>query len=267
MKRIACLILIGLIAFSLAYPIVIASDIGITTEQQIITISISNNGLIVEENIKVKNAAFVNVTSIRFWIQQDAADVEILAVESGSSLSFINRDSNIRECNLSSYNLSLGHEDTLNFRITYMLSTETKYFVKTILYDTASLQITYEEDELYQGEHLVYNTESNSVRILLHRPTEAPVNIIYIVIIFLLVVFLIASTLLLMRKQRRKAKKSIVESEEALATKKALLLSLLKDVEKKHRAKDISDETYNKLKEEYKQQAVETMKKLEDIKK
>ena len=51
-----------------------------------------------------------------------------------------------------------------------------------------------------------------------------------------------------------------------LATKKALLLSLLKDVEKKHRAKDISDETYNKLKEEYKQQAVTVMKKLEDIK-
>jgi hypothetical protein len=70
-----------------------------------------------------------------------------------------------------------------------------------------------------------------------------------------------------MRKQRRKAKKSIIESEETLATKKVLLLSLLKDVEKKHRAKDISDETYNKLKEEYKQQAVETMKKLEDIKK
>jgi hypothetical protein len=69
-----------------------------------------------------------------------------------------------------------------------------------------------------------------------------------------------------MRKQRTKAKKSIVESEETLTTKKALLLSLLKDVEKRHRSKDISDETYNKLKEEYKQQAVDVMKKLEDIK-
>ncbi len=266
MKRIASLILIGLIAFSLAYPVVIASDIGITTEQQIITISISNNGLIVEENIKVTNVAFVNVTSIKFWIQQDATDVEILAVESGVYLSS-NISSNIRESNLAKHNLSLSHEDTLDIRLTYTLPTNTKYFEKTILYDTASLQITYEDDELYQGEHLVDNTESNSVRILLHRPTEPPVNIIYIVIIFLLVVFLIASTLLLMRKQRRKAKKSIVESEETLVTKKVLLLSLLKDVENKHRAKDISDETYNKLKEEYKQQAVETMKKLEDIKK
>jgi len=267
MKRITNLILIGLIAFSLAYPIVIASDIGITTEQQIITISISNTGLIVEENLKVTNAApHINMTSIRFWIQQDATNVEILAVESSMPLSS-NISGNIRECSLAKHNLSLNPEDTLDIRLTYTLPTNTKYFEKTILYDTESLQITYEEDELYQGEHLVYNTESNSVRILLHRPTESPVNIIYIVIIFLLVVFLVALTLLLMRKQRRKVKKSIVESDETLVTKKTLLLSLLKDVEKKHRAKDISDETYNKLKEEYKHQAVETMKKLEDIKK
>ena len=52
-----------------------------------------------------------------------------------------------------------------------------------------------------------------------------------------------------------------------LNTKKALLLSLLKDIEKQHRSEDISDDTYNKLKEEYKSQAVDVMKKLEDIKK
>lgn len=262
MKRIASSIFLCLITFSLVYPVVSASDLGVTTEQQIITISISDNGLAVEENIKVTTAA-VNATSLRFWIQQDAFDVKILAVESGNSLSSIISESNTWKCDLSEYNLSLDPEDTLDIRLTYMLPTDTKHFVKTILYDTTSLSITYEEDELYRGEH---NTESNSVRILLHRPTETLVNIVYIIIIFLLVVILIASTLLLMRKQRTKAKKSIVESEETLTTKKALLLSLLKDVEKRHRSKDISDETYNKLKEEYKQQAVDVMKKLEDIK-
>ena len=69
-----------------------------------------------------------------------------------------------------------------------------------------------------------------------------------------------------MKKQRTKAKKSIVESEETLNTKKALLLSLLKDIEKKHRAKGISDDTYHKLKERYKQEAVDAMKQLEDMK-
>ncbi|MCJ2534016.1 MAG: hypothetical protein LN364_02140 [Candidatus Thermoplasmatota archaeon] len=266
MKRIASLVFISLLTLSIVFPVVHAYDVGITTEQQAITISISDSGLDVEENIKVANAAYVNMTSVKFWIQQDAFDVEILAVESGNSLSSIVIGSNRRECNLSQYNLSLAPEDTLDIRLTYTLPTDTKHFVKTILYDTASLSITYGSDELYRGEHLVYNAESNSVQVLLHIPTEAPVNIVYIIIIFLLVVVLVASTLLLMRKQRKKAKKSIVESEEALATKKTLLLSLLKDVEKKHRAKDISDETYNKLKEEYKQQAVDVMKKLEDLK-
>ena len=262
MKKIASLVFIGLLTFSIAFPVAYAYDLSVITEQNIITISISNNGLDVEENIKINNNGYENVTSLRFWIQQDAFDIEILDVESGQYLSS-NISGNIWECSLSERNLSLYPEDTIDIRLTYVLPTNTEHFVKTILYDTTSLSITYEDNELYWGEH---NTESNSVRVLLHRPTETPVNMVYIIIIFLLVVILVSSTLLLMRKQRRKAKKSIVESEEMLATKKALLLSLLKDVEKKHRAKDISDETYNKLKEEYKQQAVTVMKKLEDIK-
>jgi ribosome recycling factor len=42
-------------------------------------------------------------------------------------------------------------------------------------------------------------------------------------------------------------------------------MSLLKDLEKQYRAKEISDDTYHKLKEQYKQETVETMKKLDDM--
>jgi hypothetical protein len=42
---------------------------------------------------------------------------------------------------------------------------------------------------------------------------------------------------------------------------------LLKDLEKQYRAKSVSDETYTKIKDEYKQQAVDVMKKLDDLKK
>ena len=41
-------------------------------------------------------------------------------------------------------------------------------------------------------------------------------------------------------------------------------MSILKDIEKQHRSKQISDDTHHKLKEYYKQQAVEIMRKLED---
>ena len=43
-------------------------------------------------------------------------------------------------------------------------------------------------------------------------------------------------------------------------------MSILKDLEKQHRSKSVSDETYDKLKDEYKQQAVEVMKKIEELK-
>jgi hypothetical protein len=42
---------------------------------------------------------------------------------------------------------------------------------------------------------------------------------------------------------------------------------LLKDLEKQYRAHSISDETYSKIKDEYKQHTVDAMKKLDDLKK
>ena len=263
MKRIVNLMLISILALSIIYPIVSASDSGVTTERQTIEISISETGLLVEESIILNNTGNENATSIKFWIQQDASDVKILAVESGEYLTptiLVN----IRECNLSEYNLSVTPGNSLNIKLSYVLPTNTENFEKTISYDTTYLSVTFDEKELYQVEKM---QSGSSFSIILYRPTEAPLNILYIVIIFVLVVILITSTLLLLRRQRAKEKSKIVESEEILITEKALLLSLLKDLEKQHRSKDISDETYNKLKEEYKQHAVEVMKKLEDIKK
>jgi len=87
MKRIASLVFISILTLSIALPMISAYDLGVTIEQQIITMSISGSGLAVEENIKVNNNEYENVTSLRFWIQQDAFDIEILDVESGPYLS------------------------------------------------------------------------------------------------------------------------------------------------------------------------------------
>ena len=70
-----------------------------------------------------------------------------------------------------------------------------------------------------------------------------------------------------LKKQKSVKIKEIASgSEELLNTKKTLLMSLLKEIEKQHRANQISDDTYHKLKERYKQEAVEAMKHLEDMK-
>ena len=263
MKRKVSIMLIGILILTINLSIVSSSDTGIVIERQNIDIEISESGLLIEENIILNNTGNENATSVKFWIQQSASDVKILAVDSGKYLTpilFVNN----RECNLSENNLSIEPGNSFDIKITYGLPTNTENFEKTISYDTTSLSVTFRNEQLYQ----VQNVQSgSSFSVNLFKPTEAPLNIIYIVIIFLLVVILIASTLFLLRKQRSKAKNSIVDSEEALNTKKALLLSLLKDIEKQHRSKEISDETYTKLKDEYKQQAVEVMKKLEDIKK
>lgn len=265
MRRIATFILIGLLTLAIIYTPVIASDAGITTEQHEIEIAQSEEGLLVVENIKVNNTGNEKTTSIKFWIQRDVSDIKILAVESGQYLTPLPiTSSNIREYNLSSYNLSIDPGASLDLRLTYILSTNTEKFVKRITYDTSSLTIIFNEKELYHAEEAQSNLH---ISVALYRPTEAPINITYLIIIFLLVVILIASTLLLLRKQQSKAKSKIIESEETLTIKKQLLLTSLKDIEKQHRSKNISDETYNKLKEEYKQQAVNVMKKLEDIKK
>jgi uncharacterized protein YlxW (UPF0749 family) len=114
----------------------------------------------------------------------------------------------------------------------------------------------------------LYGSEvNNAMQIRLYKPTEAPLNITIIVIVFIIVIIVLALLLLLLKKKRSKTKKAVVESEDTLTTKKTLLLSLLKDLEKQYRGKAISDETYNKIKDEYKQQAVDTMKKLDDLKK
>ena len=263
MKRILSLMLIVLLAFSVLYPITSASDTGITTERQTIEISSSEKGLLVEENIPANNSGNENATIIRFWIQQGAEDVKVLAVDSGVELTPL-VSGNTRECNLTEYNLTLEPGDAFDIRLTYTLSNNPENFEKTLLYDTTSLSVTFNGRELYHGEHLSSDT---SLNLLLYLPSEAPWNMMYIIIVFLLVILLIASTLIILRKQRSKVRSAIIESEELLKIKKALLLSSLKDIEKQHRSKTISDDTYTKLKDEYKQQAVNVMKKLEDIEK
>ncbi|MFO7677321.1 MAG: hypothetical protein R6V50_02935 [Thermoplasmatota archaeon] len=267
MIQISKTIIIALLVATTILPLAQASENGIETDIHTITLSISGSGIEVIENLKI-SALSPEFTHFQFWIQQDASNIELFAVDAGIPLTFTILDSSTRECNLSKFNLTLSQNQTIDLRLSYTLPTQTREFVKKVFYPTNLLTITYQNNELYRGEYKRQTIDQpSSLRILLHQPTEAPVNIMYIILIFILVVILIASTLLLMRKQRRNIKKSVTESEEVLKSKKALLLSVLKDVEKKHRAKEISDATYTKLKEDYKQQAVDVMKKLEIAKK
>jgi hypothetical protein len=272
MKKTGVVILVALMTLIALYPSVSAYDAGVIVDQEIVTISLSNNGLQVDETIRVTNAGSENVTSLRFWIQQNTKETpKIIEQQSGEELVPI-ITGNIRDCNLSAANLTIQPDDSLTLQLTYYLPSTEQNFIKTLLYDTTIFSVTYKEGatelNLFQGEHLLSNSdENNAIQVRLYKPTEAPLNITILLIVFLVVIIVLALLMLLLRNQRSKTKKSVAESEETLTTRKALLLSLLKDLEKQYRAKSISDETYNKIKDEYKQQAVDAMKKLDDLKK
>ncbi len=268
MKKTLAITLLSMLTIAFLYPSVCANDAGVVVDQEIVTISLTNTGLQVEETVKVTNRGTENVTSIRFWIQQDIQDaVKITESQSGKTLVPL-ITGNIRTCNLSAANLSILPDGSMTLQMTYHLPNSAQNFIQTLLYDTSFFSVTYKNQGLFQGEHLLYGSDANNaIQIRLYNPTEAPLNITMIIIVFMVVVIVLAVLLLLLKKQRSKTKKAVSESEETLTTKKTLLLSLLKDLEKQYRAKSVSDETYTKIKDEYKQDAVEVMKKLDDLKK
>ena len=268
MKKISVILLLSILATAALYPSVRANDAGIIVDEQLVTISVTNTGLQVEETVKVTNKGTENVTSLQFWIQQDILDaVRITEVQSGKDLVPL-ITGNIRACNLTAANLSIPPQASMNLQVTYHLPSTAQNFIQTWLYDTTSFSVTYEDRNLFQGEHLLFNSDANNaIQIRLYNPTEAPLNITMIIIVFVVVIIVLALLLLILKRQRSKTKKTIAESEETLSTKKTLLLSLLKDLEKQYRAKSISDETYTKIKDEYKQDAVDVMKKLDDLEK
>jgi hypothetical protein len=262
-------ILLGLLVSTMLLPGVHAGDAGVVVDQQLVTITLTDKGLLVSEEIRVTNNAMENTTLLRFWIPQDVQDITLTAGASNTNLlPFTLTSGYIKTCNLTAANLTILPATSLSVHLAYDLSASAETFDQTLLYDTTLAMVSYNGQTLYQGEHLVARTDGTStLEIRLFKPTETPLSMTVIIIIFVIVVAVLGILLFVLQRQRTKRKKSsFVESEETLTTKKTLLLSLLKDLEKQYRAKDISDETYTKLKDEYKQQAVDAMKRLDDMK-
>jgi hypothetical protein len=243
MKKTAAIVLITLMILFLPHFSVSANDAGAIVDEQRVTISLTNTGLQVDEEIKVTNINKGNetISSLQFWIQQDIQNaVKITERNSGKELVPL-IIGNIRTCNLSAANLSIIPDKSMTFQLTYYLPTNTQYFIKTLKYNTTEFSVSYENRDLFLGTQLYSSQGNNEIQIRLYNPTEAPLNITTIVIIFVVVIIILAVLLLLLKRQRSKAKKTIAESEETLTTKKTLLLSLLKDLEKQYRAQSISD--------------------------
>ena len=154
------------------------------------------------------------------------------------------------------------------YEVRYSLDKDTGFFKKMFLEcNTTLISITFNGEEIFTGFDF---KEGSSFTVELQKPTQIQTEIIptwiYIVIIILTALLIVSLVMTAKKQKTTKTKEVIGASEELLSTKKSLLMESLKDIEKRHRSKEISDDTYHKLREQYKQQAVETMKKLEDMK-
>jgi hypothetical protein len=260
MRKTSICILLCIVA-TLLIPATMAYGAGdINAETHNIVISTGDNALTVTETLTIKGKSNQTYKTIEFWVQNDAKNINVII--SNNQVSYSPLGNNTYTCDISSFNIKM--ESTIQVQISYTLSKDTKNFEKTIIENTSTLTVEFDKNNIFEENNLNAGIYLN---LQLYKPTEIPISWYIIISIILLVILILVFTSYLFRKQKLSKVKEIAgESEELLNTKKLLLISILKDIEKEHRAKQISDDTYNKLKDIYKQQAVETMKKLEDMK-
>ena len=260
-------IIIALIlTFSILIPLNALAETPTTIDRQEITINLIEKGLSIEEKLTYKNTVESNASILKFTIPQGASQIDIITT-TGDDFLIFPIDDTTYEINLSENNIQLQQDATIELHLSYSLPTNTETFQKTILYDTNYLSVEFNDRVIYQGENIKFDDDQkNSVSLALYRPTEAPLNLTALIIIFSLVVIIILIMILVVRRRQTPTTSGDTESKEILDIKKALYLTMLKDIEKQHRGKQISDEAYSKIKNEFKQQAVTVMQKLEEKK-
>ncbi len=231
------------------------SSLANTIQNHSTAISTIDDTYSVEEKITLSQTSEI----IDFYIQSDINDLSIYI--NNTDIDYSKISDNRYQVNYSS---GLEKEKTI-LTITYSFSkNKAMEYSKEFLYNTSQFSVTLDNQNIASYENIIAGTS-----ILIHFPeeqdTSKSLNLFSTILIGLLVVLLIVTTTYSLRKRGNgKQRNRGVESSELLTTEKALLMNVLKEVEKKHRDKKISDDTYQKLKSHYKQQTVDIMSSLED---
>jgi hypothetical protein len=234
-----------------------ADEISSTSHE--ITITTGEKDITVKETIILTGSSDENIELFNFWIQNGAYDISLFV--KGTSITFNETSDNIYQSNISLLELDMDSQP--NVEINYKINKNIEQFQKELIRNTSSINIVFDDIKIFTSNNLAMGA---GFTLSLYKPTEAPLSIYLIAGILLIIILLVVVTIYALKKPKAtKIKKITSESEELLSTKKKLLMEILKDIEKQHRAKQITDDTYHKLKEQYKQEAVEAMKQLEEL--
>lgn len=253
------LILILMVLITIIPQSIGNSDSSLKISEYNIDILNQNGKIYVEEKINFNGNSNEKLTDIDFWISNSAENIKIIYIK--DEIELISNGNNNYSINLSSFNISKN--STISLKVQYYYNNNINEFRKFLSYNIDVLIINFNDVTIFSGFDL---PSESSFLIPLYKPTEAPVSSYLFIAIFLIVLLVLLSIYYILRKLKSSKIKNISgESKELLSTKKLLLMSILKQLEKEYRAKKISSDTYNKLRDFYKQEAVDSMKKLEDI--
>jgi hypothetical protein len=257
MKKI--ILIISLITIILLPQIESASQNTFNNLENNIEIQRNNDEYFIEETYIIKGKLNNTYQIIEIWVSENAEDIKAYFV--GNEIELTPNGNNYYSINISSFNII--QNNSISIEIKYYFNNEINEFKKKIIYDTNQINIIFNDETIFQGEKI---SNQSYILLPLYLPTEAPINTYMFIGIFLIVLLALITTYYILKRQKSSKLSNINgESKELLSTKKSLLMIILKQIEKDHRTKNISDDTYHKLRDFYKQQAVESMKKLEDI--
>jgi hypothetical protein len=243
--------LVGLLLLILCFIPTISAH---SVKDHDIKITTIDDTLSVEEQIILKQQ---NNSHIDFFVPSDATDLSVIINNTDIEATAISDT-------IYQINYSKGIDKNQITIILKYSQSEPSLFNKEIIYDTTSLMLTY-DGKTVSNLNSLNSGSSISINIPTEQDTKTSLNLYTTILIALLVVLVIVTSAYGIKKRGNGLKRNRdVESSEMLTTEKALLMNVLKEIEKKHRDKKISDETYQKLKTHYKQQTVDIMSSLEE---
>lgn len=249
------MITLGLISILLCSIPTISATIATT---HTVTITTIDDTYSVEEKL-----TFVqDNTTIQFSTYEDATDLYLIINNTEYTPKAVPTSDYLYEIN---YTQGITQEQTtLLISYSYPKNEANQEFSKDFIYDTETFTLKFDQEQLTKSEQ-INKGSTITVQFPEKQDTAQSLNLYTTILIALLFVLLIVTTVYGFKKRKNVKKRNReTESTELLTTEKALLMSLLKEIEKKHRNHKISDETYEKLKTNYKQQTVDIMSNLED---
>lgn len=203
----------------------------------------------VNEQISVERG---NDTVVLIWIQGEAKDLDVRIDNSKANFS---KSENI-------YRINLTDMSELKITISYTLPRYAGMFRKYIYYRCKVFSAKLDGSIIYQGTNL---SEGNYLSFSIEERVVERENL-YMYTSLILLLALIVVLLYSVRSRGRFEKKDI-ESPEVLKVKKDLLMNVLKDIEKRYRSKELSEDAYNILKEDFKRETVNIVRRLEETEK